>query len=105
MIVYNITFHVDKEVLDDYLAYMKNEFIPRAASCGFLHRPCLRKVMYTPEEEGASYAVQFHVKNVETLNLWLEQEGKNMHAELTGKFGNKIAGFTTLLEEIDWEQE
>lgn len=105
MVIYNITFHVERDIQEEYLVYMKKEFIPRAASCGFLHQPCLRRVMYTPDGEGVSYAIQFQVKNVETLNLWLEQEGNRMHQQLVERFGNKIAGFTTLLEELDWEQE
>lgn len=52
MIVYNITFHIDKTVLEEALTYLKSSYIPRAAASGFLLRPCLRRVMHTPDEEG-----------------------------------------------------
>ncbi len=104
MIIYNITFHIDKEVLDKTLIYLKKTYIPDSMSSGFLQRPCLRKVMHTIEGEGHSYAVQFHVKNVDTLNYWMKNEGLEIHASLTQRFGDKVTGFTTLLEEIDWEE-
>ncbi|MCC8094195.1 MAG: DUF4286 family protein [Tannerellaceae bacterium] len=104
MIVYNITFHIDKTVLEEALTYLKSSYIPRAAASGFLLRPCLRRVMHTPDEERASYAVQFHTKNMDTLEYWIEREGRLMQEELVRRFGNKVVGFTTLLEEIEWEQ-
>lgn len=105
MIIYNTTFHIEKEVLTDCLEYFKKQYIPTAASSGFLQHPSLRRIMSSRNGEGESYAVQFYVKNVDTLNYWLECEGKTIHEQLINRFGNKVAGFTTLLEEIDWEIE
>lgn len=104
MIVYNITFHIDNKVHDEALDYLKKEYIPQVATGGFLHTPCLRKIMHAAEDEGFSYAVQFHVKNMDSLNYWLMNDGRSIHESLTKRFGDKIAGFTTVLEEIDWEQ-
>ncbi|MDH6306097.1 hypothetical protein M2459_002759 [Parabacteroides sp. PF5-5] len=101
MIVYNTTFHIDSAILEESVAYLKNIYIPEAVASGFLQQPCLRRIMHTPEGEGESYSVQFHVKNMDTLEYWLEKEGHGMHQKLTSRFGNKIAGFTTLLEELD----
>lgn len=104
MIVYNTTFHIEKDVLDESLDYLKKQYIPKAVESGFLQRPCLRRVMHTEPEDGASFSVQFHVKNVDTLNFWLQNEGNSIHKALVDRFGHKIAGFSTLLEEIDWEK-
>lgn len=101
MIVYNTTFHMDKEVGAEALKYLKEEYIPRATESGFLHTPGLLRVMQTAEEEGHSYSVQFRVKNVDTLNFWLENEGRLLHKELVNRFGHRVAGFSTLLEEVD----
>ena len=87
-----------------YEDYLKKQYIPKAVESGFLQRPCLRRVMQAEEGEGISFSVQFHVKNVDTLNFWLQNEGNNLHRALVARFGHKIAGFSTLLEEIDWEK-
>lgn len=105
MIVYNTTFHIEKEVFAECLSYLKKTYIPRAAASGFLHRPCLRRVLPIESGEGESLAVQFHVKNVDTLNYWLEQEGRLLHQALVDRFGSQVVGFTTLLDEIDWEND
>lgn len=101
MIVYNTTFHIDKDIVEECLAYLKEHYIPKAAESGFLHTPRLMRVMNTEEDEGLCFSVQFHVKNVDTLNYWLQKEGTVMHKALANRFGQKLAGFSTLLEEID----
>lgn len=105
MIIYNTTFHVENDVTDDFLEYFKKTYIPRAAASGFLRQPCLRRVMNTREDEGSSYSIQFHVKNVDTLNYWLDMEGKILHKGIVDRFGSKVVGFTTLLEDMEWEND
>lgn len=103
MIIYNTTFHMEEEIREECLRYLKKEYIPQASGSGFLRMPKLMRVMTAPEESGASYSLQFRVKNVETLQYWLEQEGTALQHTLTRRFGQKLAGFTTLLEEITLE--
>lgn len=103
MIVYNTTFHIDNGVLEEGLTFLKEVYLPRAIESGFLLNPLLRRVLNTAEDEGMSFSVQFHVKNADTLNFWLENHGNILHQELVDRFGQKIAGFTTLLEEIEWQ--
>lgn len=104
MIIYNITFHVEKEVVEDGLVYLKRNYIPDVVGSGLLHTPLLRRVMLMPEEEeGESYAVQFQVESLDTLNGWLAQEGRALHHKLVERFSHKIVGFATLLEELDCE--
>ena len=100
MIVYNTTFHIEKEHEHAAISYLKSEFIPKAIASGFLHHPHLFKIMHDSEDEGVNVSVQFHVKNIDTLNYWLQQEGRFLHQALVAKFGSSVAGFSTLLEEI-----
>ena len=38
---------------------------------------------------------------MDTLNYWIENEGRSISKQLVDKFGQKVVGFTTVLEEID----
>lgn len=105
MIIYNTTFHIENDILEECLHYFRENYLPKAVSSGFLQHPCLRRILNTPSEEGSSYCVQFHVKNMDTLNYWIQSEGAGLQKELVDHFGNKVVGFTTLLEEINWEGE
>ncbi|MFT3993874.1 MAG: DUF4286 family protein [Dysgonomonas sp.] len=101
MIIFNTTFHLEDDILDDCLLFLKNIYIPQAINSGFLHSPRLALIHAQHEESGTSYSLQFGVKNTDTLNHWLSTEGQALQKELTARFGNKALGFITLLEEID----
>ncbi len=101
MIIFNTTFHVEDDVLNDYIGFMKETYIVRAAGSGFLHEPRFARIHAQHEESGSSYSLQFKVKNVDTLNHWFSTEGQILQDELTTRFGDKAVGFVTLLEEIE----
>ena len=85
MIIYNITFHIEKDIVPECLNFL-----------------CLHRVLpHSEEEEGCSFAVQFRVKNIDTLNYWIEREGQAISRQLIQQFGSKVIGFTTVLEEIE----
>ena len=101
MIIYNITFHLENEVHDKALLYLKNDFISKAVGCGFMLEPRLAYIHRQHEETGSSYSLQFNAKNIETLNLWNSTTGKTLFDEINSLFGNKVIGFSTILEEIE----
>lgn len=100
MIVYNTTFHVDDEILSESIDYLKQEFIPSSICSGILSHPLLQRVIQDTEA-GTSLCVQFHVKDQQTLQDWIRQEGITIQRKLVERFGSKMAGFSTLLDEID----
>ena len=104
MIIYNTTFHLDDDIADEGVSWLKSVFVPQAVASGFLLRPSLRQVIQTVEDEGQSVALQFHVKNMETLDYWLEREGQVLLQQLMAQFGAKVAGFSTILEEISLDE-
>lgn len=45
MIVYNTTFHIHKDIVDECLEYLKNSYIPKASESGILYSPYLRRIL------------------------------------------------------------
>lgn len=101
MIIFNTTFHVEDDVCDKYIRFMKEYYIVKAANSGFLHEPRFARIHAQHEESGSSYSLQFKVKNLDTLNHWYAAEGEALQKEITTHFGNRALGFVTILEEID----
>jgi len=103
MLIFNTTFHTDNDVHDEYLNYMRQVYIPQSLDSGFLLEPRLARIHAQHEQSGISYSLQFKVKNIDTLNFWLSNGGNNLHEKMVIKFGNKVAGFVTVMEEIGIE--
>lgn len=101
MIVYNTTFHIHKDVLNECLEYLKSKYIPKAAESGHLQDPMLRRILNSENEEGESFSVQFHTKDITTLNSWAQNIGAELQQDLVKRFKDKVIGFSTLLEDIE----
>ena len=78
MIVYNTTFHAHNDAVERFLEWLRAEYIPRATVDGRLSEPRLTLV-----------------------RAWYEDVGDNLVEEMAKRFGHQVAGFSTLLEEVD----
>lgn len=101
MIIYNTTYHVEDEVHDDYITFVREEIIPRSMSSGLLTQPQFARIHSQHEERGVSYSLQFRVENLENLERWMLAHGQSIQGDLMIQFGTKVAGFMTLLEEVE----
>lgn len=100
MLIFNTTLHLDDSVHDECLEYIKKTYIPRSLEHNLLEQPSLSRIESRYEESGLSYALQFKAKDMDMLNKWAEVIGDTLQEELTARYGNKVTGFVTLLEEI-----
>lgn len=100
MLIFNTTLHLDDSVHDECLIFLKEIYIPQAISNGLLEQPSLARIDAQHEEHGISYAMQFKTENIDTLDKWAATTGEALSRKFNEKFGAKVAGFVTLLEEI-----
>lgn len=101
MVTLNTTFHVEEEFHLSFLAYLKKTYISEAKTHKHMNGARLCKIHSHTVEEGHTYSVQFSFDNLEELEKWDTTMGKKLNENLLQQFTNKIAGFSTLLEEID----
>lgn len=101
MIVYNTTYHAHNAIAEEFLAWLKSNYIPKAVCDGRLAEPRLTTVMNAEESDGINYSLQFRSESTDVLRNWYEEVGDDLLVELSNTFGQKVAGFSTLLEEID----
>jgi len=101
MLIFNTTYHIENERVDDFIRFIIKSYIPKATFSRFLHDPRFTRIFPQHEEPGSSYSLQFRVKDQETLNYWLRTEGELLEEDIRIKFNDKVIGFITILEEIN----
>ncbi len=99
MIICNTTYHVDCTVSGEFIDWMNECYLPQATSNGLVSHPRLMRLM-GHNEGGACFAVQLEATSLKNLQQWNQQVGKTLHQAIINRFGNKVAGFTTFMEEI-----
>ena len=101
MFIYNITFNVETLIEDEWLEWMKKDYILDVLRTKYFseHR-ILRLINEHPDTLGTTYAVQFTTTNINDVQQYLANQGAVLQNELMTKFGQKVLSFTTLLEEV-----
>ena len=98
MIIFNTTYLVSDEALNAWLQWVREEHIPFMLQFKPFSHPQVAKVITSEEQDGSSFSVQFHVPDMETLELWKEKYGFAFQENCARKFGTGAICFSTLLE-------
>ena len=102
MIIYNTTFHAATTVEQEFLAWMKGFYIPEALKGGILKDPQFSLIMARQEgDNGNSYSLQFKAGSVSDLERWYGAAGAELVEAMGKKFGQNVAGFSTIMSVID----
>lgn len=103
MYIYNITFHVSKEIEQEWLNYIKKTFIPKMLKSGLLESSLTSRVV-TEDPSGTSYSIQFKTKSKEKLDQFIQTELEPIIEEINKKFSPKMVYFATELDVIDTDE-
>jgi len=98
-VLYNITYNVDESVLDNWLTWMKSEFVPKHVATKHFESANMVQILVEEEMGGVSYAVMYKSTNLELLEDFVANHSSEFNKELSDKFGQKVLTFMTLLEE------
>ena len=101
MIIYNTTYHAHDKVAAQFVEWVKKEYLPKALANGKISEPRLTVVLNAESNEGKNYSLQFRCQSLDILQDWYTNVGDDLVVAMTQKFGHDVAGFSTLLEEID----
>ncbi len=99
MYIYNVTMNVEQSAHDQWLPWMKEEYIPKMLSFGKFTKALMTKVMVEEEMGGTTYSVQFTTDSKFTLAKYLKENAKEMHA-FSKAYHGKYISFETELEVI-----
>lgn len=100
MLIYNTTFQVDEDAHDNFLIWIKENYIPEVQKHGTLKTPRVCRIL-SNKESGTCYSLQWEVENSGLLHRWHTEQGARLNEELTQIFKDKVVGFPTLMEVIE----
>ncbi len=101
MYIYNITFHVENEIVGEWLDYLTRVFIPKMLKSKTLKSALTSKVVGSDNENGSSFSVQFYSEDKESIDKFVKTELSEILSEIHQKFSPKMVYFTTELDVID----
>lgn len=101
MLILNTTYQVSEERLNDWIFWVRNEYIPEVTKTNMLVNPRFFHLLVENEPGNASYALQFEVEDVDVLENWFLRYGTDMQTTMNNRFQESVLGFTTMMETVE----
>jgi len=101
MIIYNVTCHVDDEILEEWVAWMAAEHVPEVMQTGkFIKYKFSEIEKMNADDPGTSFSIQYFAESVATYESYQAEDAPALIAKTTKKYGTKVAAFRTILHVI-----
>ncbi len=101
MLIFNTTYKVPSVINELWLDWISEQHIPFMLQSGSFSKTQVAKIVGSEDEEGTSYAVQFHIVDMDSLMNWHKENAVKFQNNCASKFGNQVSFFSTVLEIID----
>ena len=101
MIVYNVTIKVDHSIVTDWLTWLKEEHIPDLIGTGCFSHATILHLIEADDEEGITYAVQYHAECKGLYNRYIEKFADEMRKKGMEKWGNQFIAYRTVMQVVN----
>ncbi len=101
MILYNVTVAVDKNIEDEWKAWMSEVHIPDVIATGQFVDHKFYQVLDHDDPRSSSFSIQYFAKSMENLEVYQQNFAEKLQREHHKKFINKFIAFRTLLQSVE----
>ena len=101
MFIYNTTYLVSDKVHNTWLNWVREKHIPFMLGSTYFTQPQVARVITGDKQDGTSFSVQFHVRDMQTLKSWNKEYSALFQENCSQQFGTEVIFFTTVLELVD----
>lgn len=100
MILYNITYNIEKDIEVDWIGWMKAVYIPKIMNTGYFSSVRFFRLLNI-DDEGSTYSVQLMANTLELIQEFLDKSAHILAEELNFRYRNKHVAFQTVLQELE----
>lgn len=100
MLLYNITYNIDKNVDQDFLKWMQTVHIQKIMITGLPKSFKVLKLLTEIENGGVTYSVQYDFDSKDIFEVFENDFLDDLHNEVDKRYQGKYVHFASLLEEI-----
>ena len=100
MFIYNVTNKVNHSIATLWLSWLKEEHIPDIINTGCFTHAVILHLLEADDEEGITYAVQYHCESIALYNRYIENYAGDMRKKAFDKWSNKFIAFRSVMQVV-----
>lgn len=101
MIVYNVTVKVQHSIADAFMKWMREKHIPDIIKTGCFTHAMIYHLMEADDDEGITYAIQYHAKDYTHYKKYIDQYSNSMSKLTYDKWGEQYIAFRTVMQVVN----
>ena len=103
MYLFSITINIEDYAREEWLAWVTRKLGPLITDKNLVHNFSLLKILSEEPNNGSSYSFQYHLHNMEGVDLFEKRYDREIALEMHSLYKEKFVEFRTRLEVIDWK--
>jgi hypothetical protein len=100
MLLHNITFNVENNIHDQWLNWMRNNFVPAVMATKLPRKSLIMRLLTEIDNNGMTYSFQFYFEEMEDFMSYEMNFRSKIMNDMHQVFQGKYVMFSTLLEEV-----
>ncbi|MBK9382815.1 MAG: DUF4286 family protein [Chitinophagaceae bacterium] len=88
-------------MVTDWLTWLKEEHIPDLIGTGCFSHATILHLIEADDEEGITYAVQYHAECKGLYNRYIEKFADEMRKKGMEKWGNQFIAYRTVMQVVN----
>ena len=101
MILYNITINIESEKEVEFIAWMKQEYLPRVMQTGLFYEKRFFRLIQNDNGDGINFSAQFLAESMEDLEFFENRYASILRELIKDKFGTQFVSFRSVLESVE----
>jgi len=103
MYIYSVTISIDKNLVEEWLKWMKSKHIPDVMKTGCFTDYAIFQVFSSNSEEIATFNIQYHFNKIEDLEKYQKEYASALQKEHKDRYEGKFVAVRTVLKKLDKE--
>ena len=101
MLLYNITFNIEPEIQEEWLDWIRSEYIPYVLNTGHFTSSKMYRLLTETENEGLTFSLQFFSPSLSDVENYMEKFAPSIFSKHNEVFRHKHVSFMTILEAVE----
>ena len=97
MFLYNTSFHIASSIEEEFLDWLRRNYIPVCIDHGF-EKPLLTRVLTSIHPECSAFAFQVISNDIELIETWEKDSRTRLIADMFRLWGENCMAFSTNME-------
>lgn len=102
MIIYSVTVAIDREIEDDWVAWMRDVHLDDVLATGCFERASFRRVLQPDLHRGrATYTTEYLCPSMERFETYEQEHAPRLRQDVLDRYAQRFSASRMLLETVD----